>query len=67
MDYRKEKQFYRKAGMDHPVYLAWLEGQVYAEQGLASMRNRYPPGRRHDEWERGYAAAGQRDQWGFNT
>lgn len=57
VDPRKEKRFFRKNGMDHPVYLAWLEGQDAGDDHRKPKRNPYPPGRRHDEWERGYNAA----------
>jgi hypothetical protein len=56
VDPRKEKRFFRKNGMDHPVYVAWLEGGAAADD-RKSKCNPYPAGRRHDEWERGYQVA----------
>lgn len=53
VDPRKEKRFFRKNGQDDPVYYAWIAGQFAAEIGKPK-RNPYPPGRRHDEFERGY-------------
>lgn len=54
---RKEKRFFRKAGVSDPVYEAWHAGQAYAMYGealpLRLQSNPYPPGRRHDEWDRG--------------
>lgn len=55
---RKFKRFARKHGMEHPVYVAWSEGGVLARCGPQALpprlrRNPYPPGRRHDEWNRG--------------
>ena len=58
MDPRKEKRGFRKMGMDHPVYIAWLEGCAVAMgrfNPYINVRdvNPYPAGRRHDEWQRG--------------
>lgn len=53
---RKEKRFYRKSGMSHPVYEAWNLGQAVHHCYLPPRlrTNPYPSGRRHDEWQRGY-------------
>jgi hypothetical protein len=57
-DRRKQKRAERKAGAYHPVYEAYLLGQCLAEYGPKALpprlrQNPYPPGRRHDEWNRG--------------
>lgn len=46
---RKFKRFCRRTGMSDPVYIAYCEGET---AGLRDV-NPYPPGRRHDEWNRG--------------
>lgn len=60
-DRRKEKRHHRKLGMLDPLYEAWTAGQALAYYGARMparlQRNPYPPGRRHDEFERGYALA----------
>ena len=47
------KRFARKTGMDDPIYVAWLAGGEAAEETVAPA-NPYPPGYRHDEWQRGF-------------
>ena len=57
---RAMRKFFRKQGMDCPVYQAWNEGQAFAHYGNSMpprlRRNPYPKGRRYDEWNRGYNA-----------
>ena len=61
---RATRKFFRKNGMDHPVYTAWIEGQSFAQYGKMLpprlQRNPYPPGRRHDEWDRGFNTTADR-------
>lgn len=47
---RKEKR--HMARYNSPLYDAWIAGDYAAERG--DTRNPYPPGRRHDEWDRGF-------------
>jgi hypothetical protein len=61
---RKHKRFLRKMGADRATYVAYREGEGLALLGPRNMpkrlrENPYPPGRRHDEWERGYQNAGK--------
>lgn len=54
IDPRKEKRYVRKMwGRDQVVYEAYTLGEYHADAGKPK-RNPYPPGRRHDEYERGY-------------
>lgn len=58
-DHRAEKRHWRLMGADDPVYDAWSLGAMLAEHGPAALpprlrRNPYPPGRRHDAWQRGF-------------
>jgi len=58
-DPRKEKRAERKAGVSHPVYQAYQEGEalaIFGEQGLPPRlrQNPYPPGLRHRAWQSGY-------------
>lgn len=62
-DRRAWKRYYRKIGCDTPNEVAYREGQFLAMAGPQNLpprlrRNPYPPGRRHDEWERGYSTKG---------
>ena len=56
MDPRKEKRAFRRMGQEDHVYFAWIAGQYHGDTGQPK-RNPYPPGRRHDEYERGYNEA----------
>jgi hypothetical protein len=47
--WRKHKRYTRQS----EVYVAWCNGQYAAEIGR-QRRPPYPPGRRQDEWLRGY-------------
>lgn len=49
---RQEKRFFSKQG-NTAVYYAWNAGQWHATHGRP-YRNPFPPGRRHDEYKRGY-------------
>ena len=53
--WRREKRFHRRGMGDGGValYDAWNFG-CWAGQFRRSKCNPYPPGRRHDEWQRGY-------------
>ena len=56
-DPRKTKRAFRKMGMSDPVYCAFAEGQnVVWSRPMNKQQNPYPPGRRHDEFERGREA-----------
>lgn len=55
-DPRKLKRFFRRNGLFDPVYEALMLGDEHAYNGKPK-RNPYPPGRRHDEYERGYLTA----------
>jgi len=57
LDPRKEKRALRKLGMSDPVQDAYYEGEAAAEWGIRIRINHYPPGKRHDEWERGFNSA----------
>jgi hypothetical protein len=54
---RKWKWFNRVNAMYHPVEQAWTEGQAVAmfskDMPPRFKRNPYPPGKRHDAFERG--------------
>ena len=57
--WRKEKRFFNSRGGNEPnkgdaVYEAYNLGQYQALYREAPRKNPYPPGRRHDEWQRGY-------------
>lgn len=58
-DPRREKRVMR--GMRRPIDVAYnggLNAAVYGWMMPPRLRsNPYPPGRRHDEWERGFAEA----------
>lgn len=60
-DRRREKRFFRKNGMSDPLYIAHTEGEAFAYYGEKLpprlCRNPYPPGRRHDTWQRAYDTA----------
>jgi hypothetical protein len=63
--WRKEKRFFRRQGMDHPVETAYNEGQaaaMYSSMPRRLQANPYRPGRRHDEWQRGYDTAPTMDE-----
>jgi hypothetical protein len=51
-DPRKDKRMERV--VFDAVYMAWIEG---GEAAHSERRNPYPPGRRHDEFNRGRALA----------
>lgn len=53
-DPRKMKRMYRAEGLDDPLQYAYEWGH-YAKMMKWPTRNPFPPGVRHDEWERGYA------------
>jgi hypothetical protein len=59
IDPRKEKRAFRKMGMDDPCEEAYRLG-IYAMEfpkGVLPARllkNPYPAGRRHNEWNRGF-------------
>lgn len=55
-DPRKIKRIERKVFGNDAVYGAWLEGQEAGDTGKP-YRNPYPPGRRHNEYKRGYDLA----------
>lgn len=63
-DPRAFKRFWRKRPDGDPTYTAYCEGQratgVYLDlcETLAprERRNPYPPGRRHDAWNQGFAS-----------
>lgn len=58
---RKEKRFFGRRS-DLPVQAAYDEGSCYRLFGRKPRTNPYPPGRRHDEWNRGYSQAGMLDE-----
>ncbi len=57
---RQARRYFRHMGMTDPVYLAYLAGGYQAER-RNPRPNPYPPGKRHDEFERGFKSA---DPWG---
>lgn len=60
---RKEKRFFRQQmGSQGPLYDAYCQGE-YAAYRLRRARNPYPPGRRHDEWQRGFDLADPMGDW----
>ena len=56
MSYQWRKLKRVERGMISRVYDAWSRGESDAYEGRPK-RNIYPPGRRHDEYERGYNLA----------
>ena len=58
MNWRRLKRTQRKAGMSDMVLQAWYEGEAAGWSDCPDLpprlqTNPYPPGRRHDEYERG--------------
>ena len=64
---RAARKWFRKNGMSDPVYEAYNLGSDAAYnprlKGHGYRCNPYPPGRRHDEWERGYKTADPLGDW----
>ena len=50
---RQTKRAERKMGLACEMEQAWHAGQEAAEETVAPA-NPYPPGRRRDEWQRGF-------------
>lgn len=74
MDWRREKKadIYGQLGGHAAAakYLAWVEGcwwgeidRIYSQRRGKVKKNPYPPGKRHDEWQRGYDLADPLGDW----
>jgi len=60
-DRRAEKRMLRKMGHTE-LYFAYNRGNDDAYRGK-NKNNIYPPGKRHDEYERGYGIADPLGNW----
>lgn len=64
---RAARKFFRRHGMICPMRDAYDSGQnaaMYPRSMPPRLRvNPYPPGRRRDEWERGYNCADPLGDW----
>lgn len=64
VDPRHEKRAFRKMGMSDLIYLAHCMGEAAAMRSIPRHQiNPFPPGERHDAFDRGFLQADPMGEW----